>query len=67
MSESKFERAVKIVQALPKDGPVKPSTEDKLYVSLVVVSGVISSPIMDHPQFYKYYKQGMRRTEGRSR
>ena len=50
MSKSKFEKAVDIVQALPKDGPVKPSTEDRLYVSLtVLVNGVIFSPIMDHP------------------
>ncbi|CAG7849933.1 SubName: Full=Uncharacterized protein {ECO:0000313/EMBL:CCA67354.1} [Serendipita indica DSM 11827] len=27
---SKFETAVKIVQELPKDGPVQPSQEDKL-------------------------------------
>ncbi|KIM40018.1 hypothetical protein M413DRAFT_446907 [Hebeloma cylindrosporum] len=31
MSESKFEKAVAIIQGLPKDGPVKPSTDDQLY------------------------------------
>jgi len=29
-SEAKFNKAVAIVQALPKDGPVQPSTDDKL-------------------------------------
>jgi len=30
MSEAKFDKAVKIVQNLPKDGPVKPSQDDQL-------------------------------------
>ncbi|EGN98760.1 hypothetical protein SERLA73DRAFT_89752 [Serpula lacrymans var. lacrymans S7.3] len=30
MSESKFEKAVKYVQGLPKDGPVKVSQDDQL-------------------------------------
>ncbi|KAJ7762007.1 acyl-CoA-binding protein [Mycena maculata] len=29
--EAKFDKAVAIVQGLPKDGPVKPSQEDQLY------------------------------------
>lgn len=32
MSESKFDKAVAIIQALPKDGPVKPGVEDQLHV-----------------------------------
>ncbi|KAJ7170900.1 acyl-CoA-binding protein [Mycena crocata] len=31
MSEAKFNKAVAIVQGLPKDGPVKPSQEDQLF------------------------------------
>jgi len=31
MSEAKFNKAVEIVGALPKDGPVKPSQDDQLY------------------------------------
>ncbi|KAJ7928785.1 acyl-CoA-binding protein [Mycena leptocephala] len=31
MSKSKFEKAVEIVQNLPKDGPVKPSQDDQLF------------------------------------
>ncbi|KAF8322718.1 acyl-CoA-binding protein [Clavulina sp. PMI_390] len=31
MSEAKFNKAVEIVQGLPKDGPVQPSDSDKLY------------------------------------
>ncbi|KAJ7707433.1 acyl-CoA-binding protein [Mycena rosella] len=30
MSEAKFNKAVEIVQGLPKDGPVKPSQDDQL-------------------------------------
>lgn len=33
VSEAKFDKAVKIIQGLPKDGPVKPTQEDQLYVS----------------------------------
>lgn len=32
MSEAKFDKAVKIVQSLPKDGPIKPTQDDQLYV-----------------------------------
>ncbi|PAV16569.1 acyl- -binding protein [Pyrrhoderma noxium] len=31
MSESKFNKAVSIVQNLPKDGPVKPTQDEQLY------------------------------------
>ncbi|KAJ6624044.1 acyl-CoA-binding protein [Mycena sp. CBHHK59/15] len=31
MSEAKFNKAVEIVQGLPKDGPVRPSQSDQLY------------------------------------
>lgn len=37
---SKFDKAVAIVQALPKDGPIKPSQEDQLYVS-PLIKGVL--------------------------
>ncbi|TFY74134.1 hypothetical protein EWM64_g9878 [Hericium alpestre] len=42
MSDAKFDKAVAIVQGLPKDGPIKPSQEEQLY-----------SP----SKFYSYYKQ----------
>ncbi len=32
MSKGKFEKAVKIVQSLPKDGPIQPTQDDQLYV-----------------------------------
>jgi len=32
MSEAKFDKAVTIIQSLPKDGPIKPSQDDQLYV-----------------------------------
>lgn len=31
-SEAQFNKAAEIIQALPKDGPVKPTTDDQLYV-----------------------------------
>lgn len=33
MSEAKFNKAVEIVQGLPKDGPIQPSLDEKLRVS----------------------------------
>jgi hypothetical protein len=32
MSQAKFEKAVEIVQGLPKDGPIQPSMVEKLLV-----------------------------------
>lgn len=32
MSERKFNKAVAIIQSLPKDGPIRPSQEDQLFV-----------------------------------
>lgn len=32
MSEAKFQKAVEVVQSLPKDGPIKPSQDDQLFV-----------------------------------
>ncbi|KAF8199707.1 acyl-CoA-binding protein [Pholiota molesta] len=31
MSEAKFNKAVEIIQNLPKDGPIKPTSDDQLY------------------------------------
>ncbi|RDB26193.1 Acyl-CoA-binding protein [Hypsizygus marmoreus] len=31
MSQAKFEKAAEIIGSLPKDGPVKPTTDDQLY------------------------------------
>ena len=43
--QTKFDRAVTIVQGLPKEGPVQPTQEDQLYVSFsswgIEVSGVM--------------------------
>jgi diazepam-binding inhibitor (GABA receptor modulator, acyl-CoA-binding protein) len=41
MSEAQFNKAVKIIQELPKDGPVKPSTDDQLFVR---ATSIISFP-----------------------
>ncbi|KZT67974.1 acyl-CoA-binding protein [Daedalea quercina L-15889] len=31
VSEAKFEKAVEIIQGLPKDGPVQPTQDDRLF------------------------------------
>ena len=64
MSQTKFEKAVEIVQSLPKDGPIKPTQDDQLYVSshlaLQTLFRFDGSDSISHcgKQFYKYYKQG---------
>jgi hypothetical protein len=35
MSQTQFDKAVAIVQALPKDGPIKPTQDDQLTVRLL--------------------------------
>lgn len=35
MSQAKFEKAVEIIGNLPKDGKIKPTTDDQLYVGLL--------------------------------
>ena len=34
-SEAQFNKAVEIIQCLPKDGPVKPSADDQLHVRYI--------------------------------
>ncbi|KAF8666659.1 Acyl CoA binding protein [Rhizoctonia solani] len=34
MSQAKFDKAASVVQSLPKDGPIKPTQDDQLKVSL---------------------------------
>lgn len=38
--DTKFDKSVAIVQGLPKDGPIQPSQEDKLYVRQLIFSSV---------------------------
>ena len=42
MSEAKFNKAVSIVQNLPKDGPMQPTIDDKLYVRSIHRSHLLS-------------------------
>ena len=35
--DAKFNKAVEVVQGLPKDGPIKPTQDDQLYVCSVVL------------------------------
>ena len=45
MSKEKFDKAVKIVQALPKDGPIQPTQDDQLYVRTPVFFSPAGDPI----------------------
>ena len=46
MSEAKFNKAVAIVQSLPKSGPIQPSQDDQLFVRTPVFSAI---PILISP------------------
>lgn len=37
VSKAKFEKAVEIIQNLPKDGPIKPSQEEQLSVRIMAL------------------------------
>lgn len=54
--EAKFNKAVEIVQTLPKEGPIQPTQEDQLYVRTPFFFFIALS---HNPQFYSYYKQGV--------
>jgi hypothetical protein len=43
MSEAKFNKAVAIIQSLPKNGPIQPSTDDQLYVRTPVFFSLLIS------------------------
>ena len=58
MSQSKFDKAVSIVQSLPKDGPIKPSQDDQLYVRRPCIR-IWAQLTLVYGQFYARYKQGM--------
>ena len=59
MSKSKFDKAVSIVQNLPKDGPIKPTQDDQLYVrSRDLLPSALPTDDLLGTQFYSYYKQG---------
>ncbi|KAJ8480839.1 hypothetical protein ONZ51_g6399 [Trametes cubensis] len=57
MSQAKFEKAVAIVQSLPKEGPIQPTQEEQLYVLLYLRPGLPAFSPYRRLQFYKYYKQ----------
>ena len=48
MSEAKFNKAVAIVQSLPKNGPIQPSQDDQLFVRTPVFPR--SQSLSRHPQ-----------------
>ena len=60
MSEAKFNKAVAIVQSLPKNGPIQPSQDDQLFVRTPVFFRD-PNPYLTaaNLQFYGYYKQGV--------
>jgi hypothetical protein len=50
MSEAKFNKAVAIIQSLPKDGPIRPSQDDQLYVRTPRFFLSPNLPILISPQ-----------------
>lgn len=47
--QAQFDKAVSIVQNLPKNGPVRPTQEDQLYVRCVSMSPFLSyRPFLGH-------------------
>ena len=51
-SEAQFNKAAEIIQALPKDGPVKPSTDDQLHVRYMHWQS--HDLIYNHSSLYRY-------------
>ncbi|KAN0134581.1 acyl-CoA-binding protein [Lactarius tabidus] len=49
MSKGKFEKAVEIVQSLPKDGPIKPSQDDQLYFYSYYKQAIIGDVNTERP------------------
>ena len=47
MSKAKFEKAVSIVGSLPKEGPIKPTQDEQLYVS--GIPNVLALPPPERP------------------
>ncbi|KAA1467748.1 acyl-CoA-binding protein [Dentipellis sp. KUC8613] len=49
MSQSKFDKAVSIVQSLPKDGPIKPTQDEQLYFYSYYKQATIGDVNTDRP------------------
>ncbi|TFY71727.1 hypothetical protein EVG20_g1290 [Dentipellis fragilis] len=49
MSQSKFDKAVSIVQNLPKDGPIKPTQDEQLYFYSYYKQATIEDVNTDRP------------------
>ena len=47
MSKAKFDKAVSIVQSLPKEGPIQPTQDEQLYVSGIL--SVLALPPPERP------------------
>lgn len=47
MSKAKFDKAVSIVQSMPKEGPIQPTQDEQLYVSGIL--SVLALPPPERP------------------
>ncbi|KAH9957439.1 acyl-CoA-binding protein [Russula dissimulans] len=54
MSETKFNKAVEIINNLPKDGPVKPTTDDQLYFYSYYKQATIGDINVERPGFLDF-------------
>ncbi|KAF8492615.1 acyl-CoA-binding protein [Russula emetica] len=54
MSEAKFNKAVAIIQSLPKDGPIKPSQDDQLYFYSYYKQATIGDVNTERPGFLDF-------------
>jgi len=71
MTQAKFDKAVAIVQGLPKDGPVQVSTDDKLQFYAYYKQGTIGDVNTERPGLLdfqgKYKWDAWKKVEGTSK
>ncbi|KAG5638489.1 hypothetical protein H0H81_012421 [Sphagnurus paluster] len=54
MSKAKFEKAVAIIAALPKDGPIKPTQNDQLYFYKYFKQAKLGDNTTDRPGMFDF-------------
>ncbi|KAF8632222.1 hypothetical protein AX15_001980 [Amanita polypyramis BW_CC] len=59
MSKAKFDKAVAIVQSLPKDGPVQPSNEDRLFFYMYYKQAEIGDINTERPGIFDFRGRAM--------
>ncbi|KAF9485131.1 acyl-CoA-binding protein [Pholiota conissans] len=54
MSEAKFNKAVAIIQALPADGPIQTSTDDKLFFYKYFKQATVGNNETERPGMFNF-------------